>query len=271
MTSKKISKINDTKIIEELKTFPNQAFIWSIVNHDNPNMWELPSCEAIMIMEPHTDDPFVFIAGNLSPQDIDAVIEICSVGYPIIYCNNLYHPNFIMKGWDFLLRIELCYSKLNNPITLDRGWEFKKVDCIELFKQCYWYKKYLKRYDSHELFFKSNKAYVLCHNDKVISEGYIEHHSSSKYAELSVATNPSHRIQGAGKKIAAYLAEKCKKMNLAVVWSCQIDNRPSLYTALSAGFKIERYYINMVPEIGNTMSPMQEKWVNDNTPIDWNW
>lgn len=269
MHTKKINKINDLKIIEELKTFPNQAFIWSIVHHHNPNMWELPSGESIMIMEPYIDDPFVFIAGKLSPQDMDAIIKICPIGYPRIYCNNLYHPDFLKKGWDFHLRVELSYSGLNNPIQLEKGWKFKKIDNVELFEQCYWYKKYAKQYSSPELFFKFNKVYVLCHNDKVISEGYIEHHNSSQYVELSVATNPMYRRHGAGTKITSYVAEKCKELDLTVIWTCQIDNRPSLNTALSAGFKIERYYINMVPEIGNTMSPTLEKWVNDNTPINW--
>jgi RimJ/RimL family protein N-acetyltransferase len=266
MHTKKIDKINDTKIIEELKTFPNQAIIWGLVHQNDPNMWELPSGESIMIMEPHIDDPFVFVAGEVSAQDIDEIIKICPTDYPR---NNIYHSDFLKKGWDFHLRAELSYLETSKTVQLDQGWEFKKIDDIELFKQCYWYEKYIKQYDSHELFFKSKNVYVLCNNNIVISEGYIDHHISSPYAEISVATNQSYRGQGAGTKMASYLAEKCKEQELVAIWTCQIDNRASLNTALRAGFKINRYYINMVPEVGNTMSPKLEKWIVDNTPIDW--
>lgn len=270
MNAKKISSITNAKIIEELKTFPNQAFIWSIVHRDNPNIWELPSKQSVMLIEPYSDEPFVFIAGKLSAQDIEAIIKLCPGNYPRVYCNNLYHPDFLKKGWDFHLRVELSYDGFGKSIELDEGWRFAKIDNIELFKQCYWYEKCKELYSSPELFLKSKIAYALCHNDKVISEVYLEHHSSSKHAEFSIVTNPLYRGRGAGTKIAAYVAAKCKEQGLEPIWSCQVDNRASLHTALSAGFKIKRSYINMVPEVGNTLSPVLEKWINENTPINWN-
>jgi GNAT superfamily N-acetyltransferase len=270
MNAKKINKIDNLKIINELKTFPNQAFIWSIMGKDNPQyIWQLPSTKSIMIMEPNCNDPFVFLAGELDVRDIDEVIKLCPLEYPRIFCDNLYHPMFLKKGWDFHLRAELSYTTSNQRIELDHGWEFKNLNNMDLLQQCYYYKKVPQQFSDLELFFRSNKAYVLCHQGQVASEGHIEHDDASPYAELIVATNPNYRMKGAAAKIAKYVAEKCKEVGLTAIWSCQIDNRASLNTALSAGFKIDRYYINMVPEIGNIMSPKLEKWVNENTPINW--
>ncbi len=91
-------------------------------------------------MEDYCDDPFVFIAGKLNEEDIDEVIKLCPLKYPRILCDNRYHTTFLKRGWDFHLRAELSYTGFKQ-IELDEGWEIKKLNNMELLKQCYYYQK----------------------------------------------------------------------------------------------------------------------------------
>jgi GNAT superfamily N-acetyltransferase len=265
---KPIDRLEDSAIIAELKTFPNQAFIWGILeNTKEKQAWYLPSERAVILIEPNSEDPFIFVAGILSETDVDFIIEIAKYEFPQIYCNPLYHDLFLKKGWDFLLRAQLYYNT-DNSIKIDNETEIKQISDIESFQQCNWLKGHLNNHESLEDFLRFGKAYGLYKDREIISEAYVD--IAHNYAEISIETNPNYRRMGAATLLTSYIAEECKKLDLTLVWSCQVNNRPSLHTALKAGFYIERYYVQMVPEGGNTLSPKLEKWINEVTPIDWN-
>jgi hypothetical protein len=67
--------ILDQGILEEFKTFPNQGILWEIIEQQKTGkIFELPS-EAIVVME-NCSDPFVFIAGELTDEDVTEVVSL---------------------------------------------------------------------------------------------------------------------------------------------------------------------------------------------------
>jgi hypothetical protein len=73
---KPIDKLENPAIIAELKTFPNQAFIWGILeNTKEKHAYYLPSINAVILIESNSEDPFIFCAGVLNETDVDAIIR----------------------------------------------------------------------------------------------------------------------------------------------------------------------------------------------------
>ncbi|NRB11202.1 MAG: GNAT family N-acetyltransferase [Rickettsiaceae bacterium] len=269
---KPIDKIIDTNILEELRTFPNQSTIEAILANSNKHqIWQLPSNKSYMLIENCPgNEPFIFLAGILNAEDVEAVIKLCpNGGFPMVYCPPIYHHLFIARNWDFNLRVQLTYKGL--PLQENQEeCDIRAIDNQELAKQSLWWQKMLDSYNSAEDFFTSEKAYVLVQDNKVISEGYIGYHGG-KYGEISVITNPDYRNQEAGQKIATYVAAKCQEMGIKPVWSCHVHNKASLKTGIKAGFQIEKYYVQLVPEFGNLYSSKLEEWLKNNPPKTRNW
>jgi predicted acetyltransferase len=90
----------------------------------------------------------------------------------------------------------------------------------------------------------------------------------SSYGEISLITHKNYRGMGVGTYITSHMINKCLELNLKPIWSCQANNRPSLKTAFKVGSEFSNYYIQMVPNIGNSLNPALEKWIIENSPLD---
>lgn len=257
---REIREIHNPAIIKELKHFPNQAFIWEIIEKNKIGKIFSLSNEAILILE-NCKDPFVFIAGSLNTHSIQEVISLIeNFEYPMIYCNPRYHNLFLDKGWDFNLRAELKFNGLLQPKLIDRNLNIQPIKTIQLFKQCYWRKEKSDLYVSDENFLKYGTGYVLCNEaQEILSEAYLN--QANGYAEISIVTCPTHQRKGYASQLILDLLHKCKEAELIPIWSCNLDNKASLNIALKLGFYISNYYVQIVPEVGNILGPKLEKWL----------
>ena len=93
-----LDEILDKEILEEFKTFPNQGIIWEIIEQQKTGkIFKLPS-KAILVME-NCPDPFVFIAGELTDEDVTEVVSLVTgLEFPMLYCKTRYHPLFLYKS-----------------------------------------------------------------------------------------------------------------------------------------------------------------------------
>lgn len=263
---KRLSVITSNIILEELRGFPLQAVIWGILEKNNKgNIFELPG-GSVLIME-ESNDPFVFFAGPITSRAIDIAIPMTThANYPMIYCHPRYHHLFIEKNWDFHLRAEMRLEQPLRALSIKNGFEIQAIESLDFFKQCFWFKETSERYGSPEQFLKHGKGYALCKAGHILSEAYTDYLGGG-YMEIGVVTHPNYRGQGFGSQIASHLISKCLEENHIPNWSCQINNRASMKVALKIGFIISRYYIQMVPTVGNTLGAPLIKWLKDNP--DW--
>ena len=257
-----LDKILNQWILEEFKTFPNQGILWEIIEHQNTGkIFELPS-KSILIME-NCPDPFLFIAGELEDEDVTEVISLVGgLEFPMLYCRAKYHHLFLKRGWNFHLRSSLSLPKLKQIISPDPTLEIKPIESIDLFKQCTWYKERSELYGADENFLRHGIGYALCKGSSVVSEAYAS--NGGGYAEIGVITHPEHKRKGYATLIVAHLINECKKLKIIPQWSCNIDNRASLYTGLNMGFEIDSYYTLLVPDCGNVLCQNLINWLENN-------
>lgn len=241
---KRIKEINDINILEEIKTFPNQAIIWSLINGLNQGeLWQSNNNKAVILLE-KGDYPFVFMAGEL---DDDTLIEAKKFlkNNSMVYCDPYYHKWFFDMGYKILCRVQMLYST-PNLIPLMPNCSIIPIDNINILKQCYWHDVAAKHYGSLKLFLQHGKGYALLNEEnKIISEAYIDY-TGGGYAEIGITTHPSYRQKGAASSLASYLVEDCIRNNLTPIWSADTGNLASIKTALNIGFRIERYYVHML-------------------------
>jgi RimJ/RimL family protein N-acetyltransferase len=262
-----ISVIQDNLILEELKSFPLQAVIWGILEENNKGQIFELSDKSILILETASDDPFVFIAGPVTARAIEETISHVSyASYPTIYCQPKHHHLFLEKNWDFLLRAEMHLEQNFVPKPIQNGSVIEPIESIELFKKCYWFEETSARYGSPEQFLKFGKGYALCREGKILSEAYADYIGGG-YIEIGIVTHPDYQSQGFGSQVASHLLMKCLEQNYVPGWSCQINNRASMRVAIKIGFSISRYYVQMVPDSGNTLGQPLVKWLRENP--DW--
>lgn len=259
---KNLDKIIDQGILEEFKTFPNQGILWEIIEQQQTGkIFELPS-EAIVVME-NCPDPFVFIAGDLTNEDVIEVISLVKgLEFPMVYCQAKYHPLFLNNGWNFHLRCSLSLRKPSQIVSPDLALEIKPIKSIDFFKQCMWYKERAELYGSDENFLRYGIGYALCKGSIVVSEVYAN--SAGGYAEIGVITHPDHRNKGYAALIVSHLINECEKLQIISQWSCNVDNRASLSAGLKIGFEIDNYYTLLVPGCGNVLCKKLVNWLKNN-------
>lgn len=86
----------------------------------------------------------------------------------------------------------------------------------------------------------------------------------SMLTEIGVITHLEHKRKGYATLIVAHLINECKKLKIIPQWSCNIDNRASLYTGLNMGFEIDSYYTLLVPDCGNVLCQNLINWLENN-------
>ncbi|MBI2785872.1 MAG: GNAT family N-acetyltransferase [Legionella longbeachae] len=165
----------NNSLLEELKQFPLQAVIWGILENTNKDRIVALPNNSILLME-ESDDPFVFIAGKVIPETIDAAIALtANAKYPMIYCQPKYHHLFLKRNWDFHLRAEMKLNKAYTPLSIEDSFVIQPIDSIDFFKKCLWFKETSDRYGSAEQFLKFGSGYALCKNGHIISECYTDY------------------------------------------------------------------------------------------------
>lgn len=262
-----ISVIQNNSILEELKLFPLQAVIWGILEKNNKGQLFELSDNSILILETECDDPFVFIVGPVTSVAIEETISHLSyASYPTIYCHPKFHHLFLEKNWDFLLRAEMQLDPHFIAQPIQDGLVIEPIESMDLFKKCYWFNETSARYGSSEQFLKYGRGYVLSQRGKILSEAYADYIGGG-YIEIGIVTHPDYRSQGFGSQVASHLLIKGLEQNYIPVWSCQVNNRPSMRVATKIGFFISHYYVQMVPVVGNTLGQPLLKWIKENP--DW--
>ena len=262
-----IAAIQNDLILEELKQCPLQAVIWGILEKNNKGQIFELSDSSILILETESDEPFVFIVGPVTSTAIEETISLVSyANYPTIYCHPKYHHLFLKRNWDFLLRTEMQLEPNFVPQPLQKGLVIEPIKSMDLFKKCYWFKETSARFGSPEQFLRLGKGYVLRQGERILSEAYADYIGGG-HIEIGIVTPPDYRSQGFGSQVASYLVMKCVEQNYIPGWSCQINNRASMRVAIKIGFSISRYYVQMVPKVGNTLGQSLVEWIKDNP--DW--
>lgn len=262
MKAKVISDITNPLLLAELETFPHQAMIWDLLgNPHKRQIWGFGE-QAIMIMENNCDDPYIFVTGVLDSSIVREIKTLCNVEFPYLYCAPVFHHLFLAEGWDLHLRIEFSYiapphTEVNN---IPENFSICPIDNLELFKQCIEFEVTCGRYGSAENFLKYGKGYALCNGTQIVSEAY-SNYQSQDYAEIGIATHPDYLRKGMATKIGSYWVKKCIEQHKIPVWSCNADNKASINTAIKIGFRVERYYIQLVPDVGNVHGPKLEAWI----------
>ena len=260
MSYKQITSIKDYSIISELKTLPNQGILWEIINTNITGKIYQLSNSAVAVIE-NCGDPFVFLAGDVSRVAIDNVISLVqSRDFPMVLCNSVYHSLFEERGWDFNIRAQM---KLKRPIAKpiqQNGFVMKKIDDLSILQACNWYKEKIALYGSAENFLHTGKGVALFKHNMLVSEAYAS--IGADHAEIGVVTSNDHRNNGYAHMITSHLIYQLLEQNLEVDWSCQMDNRASLHTALKLGFDITSYTMLMVPTVGNVLGDKLVRWLN---------
>lgn len=257
----------DSSTLTELKTFPNQAVVQEIIEEGKTGGVFSLSENSILLLENCKEDPFAFIAGNLTNEALEKAISILSrARYPMVYCNPQYHPLFLKKGWNFHLRVQFTLKHFSEKdFHLEQQNQVKLIEELELFKSCTWYKEKSELYLSDEDFLKYGMGYALCNDEQILSETYAT--IGGGYAELGVITQPDYRKRGYAIQICNFIIKKCKELGIIPIWSCNVDNIASFNTALKLGFKPDFYYVVMVPNFGNVYCAQLKNWIKNNDNI----
>ncbi|WP_341756846.1 MULTISPECIES: GNAT family N-acetyltransferase [unclassified Candidatus Tisiphia] len=257
-----IKTINNLNLISELKKFPNQAVLWEIIEkNQSGKIFELLGGAILIIENGH--DSSVFIAGSLTDEEVkDTISLVGDLEFPMIYCHPKYCPLFLRLGWNFHLRIELSLKNLKDTGVPKQHVDIEPIKTLDIFKKCLRYKKQSQLYGSDENFLMYGTGYALLLGSQVVSEVYAS--IGGGYADIGIITHPDYRGKGYGTQIASHLIKQCLHTKITPKWSCNVDNRASLHTALKLGFEISRYYTLLVPNYGNVLCPNLANWLRNN-------
>ena len=260
---KRIQSITNQNIISELKQFPNQGVLWEIIDSQVSGKIFHLSDDAIMVIE-NCDEPFIFIVGKLSHNSIEIITDFVKDNkFSMLHCNKKYHPLFLDHGWNFHIRTTLNIKTTNTNITNNNNVKILKIDSSDILRKCMKYKELIEIYGNEEFFLTHGMGYALfLKNGTLVSESYAA--LGAGYGEIHVYTDTNHQRKGYGSQIVSHLITKCREKNIIPQWSCNVDNRPSLKTALKLGFEISDYHMLLVPNCGNVLCPNLVKWLKEN-------
>ncbi len=129
---RQLKSINNPDIIEQLKKYPNQGVLFEIIETGVTGT-VLELSEDVLIVRENCNDPFVFIAGELTEKNVSQITELLK-GYkfPMVHCEKRFHPLFLEKGWNFHVRTLL---KFNGDIDSHHdALSISKINSAEIFK-----------------------------------------------------------------------------------------------------------------------------------------
>ena len=247
MKIQKVSSITDPAIIAELKLLPNQGVLWEILQSQiTGKIYQLP--DNVFIIIENYKDPFVFIAGKLAIDSVKIISDLLNPHRaPMICCSKKYHGLFLDNNWKSYQRAQLdlkedVFPKFKKP----QNTSLCRIDSLDLFQQCFWYKQRSKIYGSELNFISLGLGYALLLNDKtLVSEAYAS--IGGGYAEIGVVTHPNYQRKGYATLVASHMCKVCLEKNLIPQWSCSKSNLSSIKTSLKLGFKLTKYDTLIIP------------------------
>ncbi|MDD3803139.1 MAG: GNAT family N-acetyltransferase [bacterium] len=90
----------------------------------------------------------------------------------------------------------------------------------------------------NEKFFESYGGACILHDNKIVSYSFMFYNGGDDSYELSIKTDPNHRLKGLGAAATAACAEEALKKASTVRWTCKAQNEGSVKTALKVGFEL---------------------------------
>ncbi len=240
---KELKSINNQVILDQLKKHPNQGILFEIIETGVTGII-LELSKDVLIVRENCNDPFVFVAGELTETNVSQITELLKDSkFPMVHCDKQFHPLFLEKGWNFHVRTLL---KFNGTIDSHHNvLSISKISSTEIFKQCTWYNQRRELYGSDDNFINNGTGYALFVNDTLVSEAYAS--IGGNTAEIGVVTADKYRGKGYATQVVSFMISELAKRNICPEWSCNIDNTASLKTGLKLGFGIADYYTLLVP------------------------
>ena len=110
-----------------------------------------------------------------------------------------------------------------------------------LLERCEWRDIVLSACGSAEAFFRGATGLCLLAGDTIVAEAYAPYVGRGS-AEVGVVTPESERGRGYATIAAAFLSAALAERSIAMYWSCDADNGPSIRVAEKLGFEQRRSF-----------------------------
>ena len=114
-----------------------------------------------------------------------------------------------------------------------------------ILERCEWRELVVAAYGTPEAFLAVGHALVLMEDGEIVAEAYAPFIGGG-IAEIGVVTAEAQRGRGLAAIACAFLAAALADAGLAMTWSCDADNGPSIRVAEKLGFGTSRPYALML-------------------------
>ena len=237
----------------DLNKLPNQGILYDLLEHKNSYVLYRLNNNAFMIKENQDDDPFVFIAGNITEDSINLVkkhLRTCK--FPMVHVAKKYYPIFAAQGWSFHLRaVYSDYKK--QDLTYSSGNKIQKIDSWDILIKCQKFQSILKIYGSGDNFLKHCLGYVLLsEHDILLGEVYVRTSAESKFADIVLIHDIEYLGKGCMFELMSYVLQKLHKTKKCS-WAINIDDADAFTLGRRLGFTSFDYHIVLVPHWGNVL------------------
>ncbi len=163
----------------------------------------------------------------------EAVIEqALEDRYPLKGMRNLYSFRTFQQGWRQMLPPGYEVHRVKPELLENR--DLKHVDELE--------EELLSEVSSLEDFFKNRFGICITYHGEIAS-WCLSEYNCGEGCEVGIATIPKHRRKGLATVVASALVEKAHARGIGHIgWHCWAENKPSVATALRAGFELQHEY-----------------------------
>ncbi len=234
---------NHKKLISDL---PNQALVQGILEEKMPfQILQIGSKPDYVFIR--AKNTATFLAGEPSQAQLnDLIHQLSRFKKTTLICLPSLQQNFKNHGYTVQSRVAFHVADLfKNSTDLAvvpalEGYRIQKIDTVDLFKQCLWFKNIAMLWGGPEEFINNSFGFVLLNaQNKVVAEAHGAWIGNG-LCEIGVITHPDFRGQGFSPILTRQMLQECKIRNLTPVWSCDCKNIASRKVAAKAGFQ-ERY------------------------------
>ena len=110
---KQLKSINNQDILDQLKKHPNQGILFEIIETGvTGTILELS--KDVLIVRENCNDPFVFVAGELTETNVSQITELLKdYKSPMVLCEKRFHPLFL-QAYNIIDEVfifpRLCYT-----------------------------------------------------------------------------------------------------------------------------------------------------------------
>ncbi len=151
---------------------------------------------------------------------------------PFVGKRHVYSFRAFNQGWRQSLPSDFEIHQVKPALIENRS--MKHVDELE--------QELLSEAPTLEEFFKNRFGICITHHAEIVS-WCLSEYNCGEGCEVGITTVPDYRRQGLATAAASALVEKAHARGLnRVGWHCWADNKPSVATALRAGFELDKEY-----------------------------